>query len=1149
MECSVMEVDSVTPGIKRRVKDRLSKTKLNVSLASKIKTKILNNSSIFKISLKHNNRALAQALSKEKENSRRISTEKMLLQKEVEKLSFENTFLRLKLNNLNKKLIEIESLVNNNLITAIEMSSLSEFHQNSFLLSASKRKRISKQCKSIHLPFARVPLTSENDDDDGDDDDKWNTKCNKRTLSKASADRTSSVSRQPQPSSLHQCSLEMLLPKGDTQQTSGTGHSEYTSSVDVLPKESHCHSDQSPKSSLSEMKTTLSPSPRREKLSLNNVTTRKKRGSSTANILCVTDLDHQQIVSLGSNWNNENGCTNESSNKTQRQTQCLPDLPSESAGDPNAEHMEQVQSTDDLQLQKTLYENADMDLTASEVSKIITVSKSKKNQNKKKVDCGKEAFRKVKDPSSDKRRRPKRKCKGSSDVDAEEKTENGPEGDSVVSNGGGGSEAPNCVPNPEQPPPANLLGEITLQSGVGQESTQNNKRKQTHTTDDQQKTDPFSQGSVKFFQDSKFNLCQNTLHCNLSKPSRKTFVIHKSEKDNLFPNQKDEDTVSENLEVANEFHIAHLSSKDNEDVCDSAIQTMSDLKKYVDAQQDQSKINKPRQKINRRTRIISTMNQIHEDIDKDIHVLEKGNFPFQTLANKEPTNGNLEASKEFETPLLFTRDHGNVRNCKTQNVLDLHKQMTSMNPAQNESQISKNSRQKLNRKTVVISGVDRFSNDRGAHCSEKDESFLLQKDEDIPGTFKDLCEFEMPALCNKDSAKLCDYKTQTLLGLGKHDHHMQPACHGDSKVGKKLTQNVHRKTEIISKIIQIHEDDGESARDPLNKQLGQKVNRSEIFSQMNQIYETVNAGVNGSIKERQDGMSCCDGETNSNKKEDCDPIPDPCVLVKKQRKKLPCKAENVLTGAKNKNRCILQLTDSSQVSVTLESGLKDSTNEAESGPGEQTNLPKKQKGSTVSSLGDAFSVGVVKELNRPASKLPTKSKKRKTTLELSSDTHGAVEMAPNLDLTKSVDPQQTDKENYLENEKIAKSRADFCTKMLKPLSQMPSSNMKSSLDNMCESSVPLSTSGKNLMREDFSLESDDMKETRKEGTRKRCSRAQTSSGLGSRTSWVSDTSSVLSNTANPANEPEEPSSHRMRSKRQCAPLNLREPNLVRQVLH
>lgn len=72
MEYPVTETGSLfTSGNKRHVKDkRISKTaKLNVSLASKIKTKIINNSSIFKISLKHNNRALAQALSKEKENS------------------------------------------------------------------------------------------------------------------------------------------------------------------------------------------------------------------------------------------------------------------------------------------------------------------------------------------------------------------------------------------------------------------------------------------------------------------------------------------------------------------------------------------------------------------------------------------------------------------------------------------------------------------------------------------------------------------------------------------------------------------------------------------------------------------------------------------------------------------------------------------------------------------------------------------------------------------------------------------------------------------------------------------------------------------------------------------------------------------------
>uniref|UniRef100_A0A8C6B747 Shugoshin C-terminal domain-containing protein n=1 Tax=Monodon monoceros TaxID=40151 RepID=A0A8C6B747_MONMO len=227
MEYPVMETGSLfTSGIKRHVKEkRISKAaKLNVSLASKIKTKILNNSSIFKISLKHNNRALAQALSREKENSRRITTEKMLLQKEVEKLNFENTFLRLKLNNLNKKLIEIEALMNNSLITAIEMSTLSEFHQSPFLLPSSKKKRVSKQCKLMRLPFARVPLTSNDDDDE----DKEKKQCD-NIMSKTSPDSPSLVSTQH--------NLELLFLKENDQNVCGVNDSKHISSiVDILPK-------------------------------------------------------------------------------------------------------------------------------------------------------------------------------------------------------------------------------------------------------------------------------------------------------------------------------------------------------------------------------------------------------------------------------------------------------------------------------------------------------------------------------------------------------------------------------------------------------------------------------------------------------------------------------------------------------------------------------------------------------------------------------------------------------------------------------------------------------------------------------------------------------------------------------------------------
>ena len=48
---------------------------------------------------------------------------------------------------------------------------------------------------------------------------------------------------------------------------------------------------------------------------------------------------------------------------------------------------------------------------------------------------------------------------------------------------------------------------------------------------------------------------------------------------------------------------------------------------FVNAQQIQSKLNKPKLKINQRTKIISSMNQIYEYTDNDI--------PLQTQASKD----------------------------------------------------------------------------------------------------------------------------------------------------------------------------------------------------------------------------------------------------------------------------------------------------------------------------------------------------------------------------------------------------------------------------------------------------------------------------------------------------------------------------------
>ncbi|XP_027581522.1 shugoshin 2 isoform X1 [Pipra filicauda] len=153
--------------IKGRRKKRdgtLQAAKLNASLASKIKTKLMNNSSMLKVSLQQNNRALAVALSVEKENSRRLKNERICLQKEVEKLQLHNILLRQKLNGLNKTLIGIEAFLNDHLLTAIEISSPSENLQSSFPLSADPSsptddqfKSARQSARSVELPV-RLPL-------------------------------------------------------------------------------------------------------------------------------------------------------------------------------------------------------------------------------------------------------------------------------------------------------------------------------------------------------------------------------------------------------------------------------------------------------------------------------------------------------------------------------------------------------------------------------------------------------------------------------------------------------------------------------------------------------------------------------------------------------------------------------------------------------------------------------------------------------------------------------------------------------------------------------------------------------------------------------------------------------------------------------
>ncbi|XP_059709327.1 shugoshin 2 [Haemorhous mexicanus] len=121
---------------------------------------------MFKVSLQQNNKALAVALSVEKENSRKLKNEKIFLQKEVEKLQLHNIWLRQKLTCLNKTLIGIDAFLNENLSTAIEISSPSEDLQSSFPLSAGpssptgdKFRSAPWSARALELP-AKLPFNA-----------------------------------------------------------------------------------------------------------------------------------------------------------------------------------------------------------------------------------------------------------------------------------------------------------------------------------------------------------------------------------------------------------------------------------------------------------------------------------------------------------------------------------------------------------------------------------------------------------------------------------------------------------------------------------------------------------------------------------------------------------------------------------------------------------------------------------------------------------------------------------------------------------------------------------------------------------------------------------------------------------------------------
>ncbi|TFK13555.1 Centrosomal protein of 85 kDa [Platysternon megacephalum] len=491
-------------GVRERMREKkngaLKTAKLNASLASKIKTKIINNSSIVKVSLKRNNKALALALSAEKANSQRLVFEKMLLQKEVEQCHFQNATLRQRLYLLNKTLKQLEAFLNGNLLTAIKMSRPSEYRSGSLLLSEGQNNTIvegswtddltdaqlgvSPLARMTAMPM-RVPVCEV---DDGE----------RRQGSSSAGVQTfllglqTSVPEQPGKSTTTTSSRlgeEPLASREKNGQRSSEGGEPEPAFLDshLIFGES---SSRTPQSSESFPVSTLANNlslPQCEKITRpcsdsvvhlhGHITERKKRVTVFMTSTPSSAMDvHLDISSnRASKWSvGGDSCARKTSMPVKSNSLNLLDLPSEPDSDPKPESPDKGLPRDLLQPEETLCD-AEVDHNFSRVAEFITLeAKSESNGQAKATETTV-----VKKVSKGKKKRDALKIQPKSSWDALREGESPPSSKKVSKvKGLSGSKLEACKPAWQTP--GDALEEVPLQTSSGCAAGQSDKAGRTH---------------------------------------------------------------------------------------------------------------------------------------------------------------------------------------------------------------------------------------------------------------------------------------------------------------------------------------------------------------------------------------------------------------------------------------------------------------------------------------------------------------------------------------------------------------------------------------------------------------------------------------------------------------------------------------------